>query len=217
MSDARHAPTGTVHRLPTDFGFAFHFVNGYQDADGTLVVDALLLSHYPSSASIKAYLAGDLSDDEPQTRFVRFRLDLVAGTVARQSLADCAGELPEIHPGRVGQPYRYTWAIGRPANSPSLLFDHLLKLDVHTGEVRHAHAPATLCSEPVVVPRRDSAGQPSPREDYGYLVYLRFNADTSTTDLLVADAADLRPLARLRLPHNIPLGFHGLWQPGGGT
>jgi len=206
------APDGTVHRLHTEFGFAFHFVNGYQDADGTLVVDALLLGNYPDSASIKAYLAGNLPDDQPQARFVRFRLDLAAGTVARQPLGNCEGELPEIHPDRLGQPYRYTWTIGRPASSPAPLLDHLLKLDVHTGAVRHAHAPATLCSEPVVVPRR--TGPPHPAEDDGYLAYLRFDAATSTTDLLVADAADLRTLAHLRLPHNIPLGFHGLWQEG---
>ncbi|GAB3635753.1 carotenoid oxygenase family protein [Hymenobacter arcticus] len=204
------APDGTVHRLHTEFGFAFHFVNGYQDpADGKLVVDALLLGNYPDSASIKAYLAGNLPDDQPQARFVRFRLNLAAGTVTRQSLADCEGELPEIHPAHLGQPYRYTWTIGRPASSPQPLLDHLLKLDVHTGAVRHAHAPATLCSEPVVVPRANSQA-----EDDGYLAYLRFDATTSTTDLLVADAADLRTLARLRLPHNIPLGFHGLWQEG---
>ncbi|MGI4737428.1 MAG: carotenoid oxygenase family protein [Janthinobacterium lividum] len=208
------APDGTVHRLPTEFGFAFHFVNGYQDADGTLVVDALLLGNYPDSASIKAYLAGNLPDDQPQARFVRFRLDLAAGTVARQSLGDCEGELPEIHPDHLGQPYRYTWTIGRPASSPTPLLDHLLKLDVHTGAVRHAHAPATLCSEPVVIPRRAAPGQPHPAEDDAYLAYLRFDAATNATDLLVADAADLRTLAHLRLPHNIPLGFHGLWQEG---
>jgi all-trans-8'-apo-beta-carotenal 15,15'-oxygenase len=44
-------------------------------------------------------------------------------------------------------------------------------------------------------------------------VYLRYAAPTNTTELVVADAADLRTLARLRLPHNIPMGFHGLWQP----
>jgi len=207
-------PAGTVQRLQTDFGFVFHFVNGYQDADGTLVVDALMLDNYPDSAGAKAYLAGYMPDDQPQAKFVRFRLDLAAGTVARQSLTDCEGELPEINPDRVGQPYRYTWTIGRPLDSPIPMFDHLLKVDVQTGEVRYAHAPATMCSEPVVVPRRAGDDQPGAREDDGYLVYLRFEAATNTTDLLVADAADLRTLARLRLPHNIPMGFHGMWQEG---
>lgn len=205
------APDGTVQRLTTDFGFVFHFVNGYQDADGTLVADALLLADYPKSLSIKAYLAGNLPDDVQQARFVRFRLDLASGTVTQQPLSDCEAELPEINPNRVGQPYRYTWAIGRPPSHALPLLDHLLKLDVQTGEVRAAYVPGTLVSEPVVVPRPGPPGAP---EDDGYLVYLRFDTATKTTDLVVADAADLRLLARLRLPHNIPLGFHGLWQPG---
>lgn len=206
-------PAGEVQQLETDFGFPFHFVNGYQDADGTLVADALLMDDYPDALGIKAFLAGNLPDDQAMARFVRFRLDLAAGTVQRQSLSDYEGELPEINPQRVGQPYRYTWAIGRPPSHPLPLLDHLIKLDVQTGAARHAYQPDTLVSEPVVIPRLGADGQPSAREDDGYLTYLRFDARTQTTDLLVADAADLRPLARLRLPHNIPLGFHGLWQP----
>jgi all-trans-8'-apo-beta-carotenal 15,15'-oxygenase len=206
-------PAGQVHRLETEFGFTFHFVNGYQDADGTLVADALLMGDFPDSPSIKGYLAGNLPDDADQARFVRFRLDLAAGTVTRQSLSDYRGELPEVNPDRVGLPYRYTWAIGRPSGHPLPFLDHLIKLDVQTGEGRYAYEPETLCSEPVVIPHPTPANGPTPAEDDGYLVYLRYAAPTNTTELVVADAADLRTLARLRLPHNIPMGFHGLWQP----
>jgi all-trans-8'-apo-beta-carotenal 15,15'-oxygenase len=200
------APDGTVHRLTTDFCFVFHFVNGYQDADGTLVADALLMDDYPDSLSIRAYLKGDLPDDATQARFTRFRLDLAAGTVTRQPLSDYEGELPEINPTRTGQPYRYAWSIGRPPGHPLPLLDHLVKLDVQTGAARTAYQPATLCSEPVIIPRPRATA-----EDDAYLAYLRFDAATHTTDLLVADAASLATLARWRLPHNIPLGFHGLW------
>ncbi|WP_375417411.1 carotenoid oxygenase family protein [uncultured Hymenobacter sp.] len=210
-------PAGAVHRLSTDFGFVFHFVNGYQDADSTLVADALLMADFPTSPTMKAYLAGNIADDQRQARFVRFRLDLDKGTVTRQSLSDYEGELPEIHPDRLGQPYRYSWAIGRPPSHSLPLLDHIIKLDVQTGEARHAHQPGTMSSEPVVVPRRGPDGQPVAAEDDGYLLYLRFTAPAGPTELLVADAADLRPLARLRLPHNIPLGFHGLWQPKSGV
>jgi len=202
------APDGAVHRLATDFCFVFHFVNGYQDADGTLVADALLMDDYPDSLSIRAYLKGDLPDDATQARFTRFRLDLAAGTVRRQPLSDYEGELPEINPTRTGQPYRYAWSIGRPPGHPLPLLDHLVKLDVQTGQACTAYQPATLCSEPVIIPRSGAQA-----EDDAYLAYLRFDAATHTTDLLVADAASLATLARWRLPHNIPLGFHGLWLP----
>ena len=201
-------PQGTIHRLQTDFCFVFHFVNGYQHDDKTLIVDGLMLTAYHQSAAMKAYLAGDVPDDQLNARFVRYRIDLTKKTVDWKPLADYEGELPEIHPGRTGRPYRYSWSIGRPLASPRSLFDHIVKLDVQTGEGIHRHDPDTLSSEPVVVPRTDSGA-----EDDAYLVYLRHHAPSQTTDLIVADAVDLLPIARFRLPHNIPLGFHGLWLP----
>ncbi|MBC8152622.1 MAG: carotenoid oxygenase family protein [Bacteroidetes bacterium] len=205
-------PEGDVHRLETDFGFVFHFINGYQDTDGTLVADALMLGDYPDTLSIKAYLDGNFPDDQPQARFTRYRINLITKEVTRRTLSEYEGELPEIHPDRVGQPYRYTWTIGRSPTHPLPLLDHIVKFDVETGKARHAYVPDTLVSEPVVVPRIGPDGVVSTREDDGYLVYLRFDAPSQTTDLIVADAGDLHLLARLRLPHNIPLGFHGMWK-----
>lgn len=218
-------PAGTIHRLTTDFCFVFHFINGYQQEDGTLVVDGLRLTDFPNSAAFKAYLAGNVPNDQPQARFVRYRIDLTRKTVERKPLADYEGELPEIHPGRTGRPYRYSWSIGRPLTSDSPLLDHIVKIDGLTGEGHHHHDADTLTSEPVVVPRPAPAGAPerdrpvrvSEAEDDAWLLYLRYHAPSRTTDLIVADAADLQPVARLRLPHNIPLGFHGLWLPEGTT
>ena len=204
-------PRGKVQYLTTEFGFVFHFINGYQDADGTLVADAMVLADYPSPGSFQAYLTGYVADDQRQARFVRFRLDLAAGTVTRTPLSDWEGELPVINPNWEGQPYQYAWAIGRPPGHPIPLLDHLLKLDVHTGAVHQVYQPGVLCSEPTVVPRPPVGGGSSRLEDDAYLVYLQFVASTCTTEVVVADAATLRTLARLRLPHNIPLGFHGVW------
>ncbi|RIV18950.1 lignostilbene alpha-beta-dioxygenase [Fibrisoma montanum] len=200
------APDGREYRLKTHFGFVFHYVNGYQDADGTLVVDALRMSDYPESPGMKEYLAGNISDDTDMARFVRYRINLTTQTVVHEELSDYQGELPEIHPNRVGQPYQYTWTIGRPAVHSMPLLDHIVKLNVQTGEGCHAYETDTLPSEPIVVPRPGST-----REDDAWLLYIRFHAPSQTTDLLVADAEDLKTIARLRLPHNIPLGFHGLW------
>jgi all-trans-8'-apo-beta-carotenal 15,15'-oxygenase len=211
------APDGTQHRLTTDFCFIFHFVNGYKTPDSpadapVLIVDGLRLGDFPESGMMKAYLAGNVEEDQPNARFARYRIDLGSGRVTWQPIADYEGELPEIHPGLTGRPYRYSWSIGRPMTSGSALFDHIVKLDVQTGAARHRHDPATLSSEPIVVPKPASGGSAGQAEDDAWLLYLRYHAPSQTTDLLVAEASDLSPVARLRLPHNIPLGFHGMWR-----
>ncbi|QKZ14213.1 carotenoid oxygenase family protein [Spirosoma sp. KUDC1026] len=204
-------PDGTIHRLTTDFCFVFHFVNGYQEHDGKLIVDGLMLDYFPASDLMKAYLNGDVADDGMGARFTRYTIDLATKQVTHTPLADYEGELPEIHPDRVGKPYQYTWGIGRPLSHSRPLADQLVKIDVTTGRGMHTGDDHTLPSEPIVVPRPASTA-----EDDAWLLYLRFDDRMKTTDLVVADAATLTTTARLRLPHNIPLGFHGLWLPEGG-
>ncbi len=208
-------PDNTIHRLHTDFCFVFHFVNGYQDTDGTLVVDGLRLDDYPESAGMKAYLEGHVSDNQAAAQFVRYRLDLTQKNVTWEPLAEYEGELPEIHPDLTGRPYQYSWSIGKPFTHHKPLFDHIVKIDALTGTGIHRGDTDTLPSEPIVVPRPRLDGPGSTAEDDAWLLYLLFDAPTQTTDLMIADAADLSTVARLRLPHNIPLGFHGLWLPPG--
>ncbi|GAB3747077.1 carotenoid oxygenase family protein [Spirosoma pomorum] len=201
-------PSGQVHRLTTDFCFVFHFVNGYQDSDGKLIVDGLMLDYFPAAELMKAYLQGDVADDGRGARFTRYTIDLTSGQVIHRPLVDYEGELPETHPDRQGKPYRYAWSIGRPLSHSRPLADQLVKIDVTTGQGIHTGDDYCLPSEPIVVPRPGSSA-----EDDAWLLYLRFDDRTRTTDLLVADAGSLDTIARLRLPHNIPLGFHGTWLP----
>lgn len=203
-------PSGTIHRLTTDFCFVFHFVNGYLDRDGKLVVDGLMLDYFPGSDVMKAYLNGDVAEDGTGARFTRYTIDLVTKQVSHKPLADYEGELPEIHPDRLGKPYRYAWGIGRPLSHSRPLADQLVKIDVLTGQGIHCGDDNTLPSEPIIVPRPGSVA-----EDDAWLLYLLFDDRIQTTDLLVADAASLNTVARLRLPHNIPLGFHGMWMQEG--
>lgn len=199
-------PAGTIHRLTTDFCFVFHFVNGYQDQDGKLIVDGLMLDYFPESALIKAYLNGDVADNASGARFTRYTIDLTTSQVSHQPLADYEGELPDIHPNRLGKPYQYAWGIGRPTSHSRPLADQLVKINVQTGQGIHKGLDETLPSEPIVVPRPGSRA-----EDDAWLLYLLFDNRSQTTELIVADAVSLDAVARLQLPHNIPLGFHGLW------
>ena len=62
--------------------------------------------------------------------------------------------------------------------------------------------------EPIHAPRSEDA----PEGD-GYVIQLGHNHETSLTELLIFDAADIEPgpVCRAHLPVRIPPGFHGTW------
>ena len=66
-------------------------------------------------------------------------------------------------------------------------------------------------SEPVFVPRSADAA-----EHDGFLLTVVYDGTTDGSYLAVLDAANVagEPLATCRLPHRIPMGFHGNFVPG---
>ena len=77
-------------------------------------------------------------------------------------------------------------------------------LDLERREVERWHEPDRYPGEPVFVPRPGST-----EEDDGILLSLVLDAGEETSFLLALDAATLDELARARLPHHVPFGFHG--------
>ena len=62
----------------------------------------------------------------------------------------------------------------------------------------------TYPGEPVYVPRPGADS-----EDDGVLLSVLLEPERGASSLLVLDAADLGELARARVPHHVPFGFHG--------
>jgi beta,beta-carotene 9',10'-dioxygenase len=58
--------------------------------------------------------------------------------------------------------------------------------------------------EPVFVARPEAQG-----EDDGVLLSVVLDSVAGSSFLLILDATDLGELARARVPHHIPFGFHG--------
>jgi carotenoid cleavage dioxygenase-like enzyme len=76
--------------------------------------------------------------------------------------------------------------------------------DLDTGDLRVA------CQGEPVFARAPQAR----REDDGLLLSVVLDPAAGTSFLLVLDAGDLSEIARARVPHHIPFGFHGGYFPG---
>jgi beta,beta-carotene 9',10'-dioxygenase len=184
----------------TDACFAFHHVNAYEDG-GEVVVD---LCVFADAGVIEDLYLDRLRQGKPvqSAELTRFRLKLADRSVQRERLSEEEIELPRINYGRCNErPYRYVWGVG---DGPSGWLERIVKIDTHDGAALSWAERGCYPGEPVFVGRPDAQD-----EDDGVLLSVVLDAAAESSFLLVLDAADLRELARARVPHHIPFGFHG--------
>lgn len=209
----RRGRSADVRWFETDPCYVFHPMNAYDDG-GTVVLDVHRYEELrfmsPSAARTPEWR------DKQVAHLHRWRLDLAGGGLRSEALDDHEGEFPRVDERLVGRRHRFGYfaAMG-PEGNPTLLpeFTAVVKIDLDRGgrtEVR-AHGAGNGCGEPVFAPRRVDAA-----EDDGWVLYLAYDRARNASELLVVDARDFagEPVARVRLPHRIPYGFHGNWCAG---
>jgi carotenoid cleavage dioxygenase-like enzyme len=209
----RRGGNADVRWFDTDPCYVFHLINAHDDGEA-VVVEAARYARLdfmtPAAARDPGY-AGDNA-----ARLHRWRIDLRAGSVRSTPLDDAAVEFPRVDERLVGRPYRFGWAAARDPDAAEdrlPLFTAVRKYDLARGtsEIRR-FGPGNGVGEPLFVPRHAGAA-----EDDGWVLVLAYDRARDASDFLLLDARDLtgEPVARIRLPHRVPYGFHGNWAAAG--
>ena len=196
---------GDITWIPVDPCFVFHTANAYDTADGQVVLDAVVYDRVFDGST-----HGPASNPRGLERWI---IDPAAGSVTRRLVDAAPQEFPRIDGRRSGLPHRFVYTLGLPeAFTPDVVgASHLFRHDLHTGErQRHDFGAGLAPGEFVFVPRHETAA-----EDDGWLVGFVIDAAVDATDLVVLDASRFEgpPVASVRIPHRIPVGFHGEWFP----
>ncbi len=183
--------------------YVFHVANSYEDHTGRVVVDAAVYE--------TMFSEGPEGPNGKPLGFERWTIDPVAKKVERATIDATAQEFPRPDERFFGQPYRYAWSIGIPADGdPAFLGAHpLFRHDLATGErTQHDFGPNRVPGEFVFVPRSADAA-----EGEGWMIGYVIDAANETTDLVILNAADIAapPVASVHIPHRIAPGFHGNW------
>ncbi|MBD1995620.1 carotenoid oxygenase family protein [Leptolyngbya sp. FACHB-541] len=214
----RHG-SAPVQTLSTQSGFVFHHANAFEQ-DGYLYVDSVCYGALPSVEPNADYRQVKFEELEPGQLW-RFRLDLKANTVERQSIESRCCEFPFVHPNRVGRPYRYVYLGAAHAAEGNAPLQAILKIDMVSGKRQvWSAAPHGYVGEPIFVPRPpataateqfEANGKALDDEDRGWVLTLVYDAKMERSELVILDAKDLtkEPVARLQLKHHIPYGLHG--------
>jgi carotenoid cleavage dioxygenase len=183
--------------------YIFHVANAYDDADGRVVMDAVVYD--------RMFADSMQGPDNAGRGLERWIIDPVAKTVERQAIDASPQEFPRPDERRFGQPYRYAYTMALPADQFAIAATKLYKHDLST-QTREVHefGEGHYPGEFVFVPRHAESA-----EDDGWMIGLVVDLPNETTELQIIDAQHFtdEPVARIRIPHRVPPGFHGNWLP----
>jgi carotenoid cleavage dioxygenase-like enzyme len=187
--------------------FIFHIMNSFEQGD-EVVFDA---------ARYDSLWVENSHDFFHPARLTRFSMNMKTGKANVEQLFDMPMEFPQVNRNLWTKPYRYGYSLAVDAKYDSAeLIDKaeggIRKYDLQTGDV-DAYMPGNqyIPGEAVFVPASESGGA----EDEGYLVSYIYDKNTNTSDFCILDASNVSagPIAKVKLPVRVPVGFHGVWVP----
>lgn len=186
--------------------FCFHHVNAFERG-GEVFVDLLA---YPDPSIIENLYLDVLRDPDRDVsgaivgELRRYRLNPSEnGAAGYEVLSDERMELPRIDYARAaGRPYTTVYGMGLGAGGGWT--DQLVKANVEEGTTRVWREEGCYPGEPVFVPSPDANA-----EDDGVVLSVVLDAAERSSFLLVLDAHTFGEVARARVEHAIPFGFHG--------
>jgi len=203
----RHGRGDEIRWFEAEPCYVYHTVNAWEEGD-EIVLDTCRVTRPAPPDDAAGPLAKMLAYLRLDAHLHRYRFDLRTGATKEERLDDANIEFPTMNLGRLGRPSRFGYMM-HISPEPSLLFDGIVKYDTekNSSDV-YRFGPGRWGSEAPFAPRPSAVA-----EDDGYLVSFVVDESTGLSEVEILDAADISagPLARVKLPVRVPIGFHALW------
>ena len=203
---------GPVRWFEAEPTYIYHVVNAWDEGDAVVMDACRVVDPGARPSTLGGPLARMLATLRLDTRLHRYRFDLRSGTTREEDLDDQNAEFPSIDARRAGVTTRYAYLPHIAPDVNTLLFDSIIKYDTRTGKtVTHGFGPGRYCSESPFAPRVGGEA-----EDDGFVVCFVHDAEGGDSEAHVLDARDFgaAPLAVVKLPRRVPVGFHACWVDG---
>lgn len=202
IDKASRASRGTAELPP---GFVYHFGNGWEDASGTVRVDACWYEDFTFTTERLRYVMRGEHRAASAARAAFLTIDTTAGRASIEKSSDVA-ELPRFDERLATRRARHTFTVAPVAEGAPAA---VMRRDRDNGAVdRFGYGPHIEVEEHVFVPRGESEGD-------GWLIGTSLDWQAGRTRFAVFEAQRLAdgPVALATLPYALPLGLHGSWRP----
>lgn len=214
----RHGKPEQIRWFEASPTYMYHVSNAWEEPDGhggTEIVMTGTPFRLPRDARGEIDVAGFpkmLAQLEHDFMFYEWRFNLRTGQTRERIIDDIINqEFPVINSAMQGLKTRYSWNVlmARLRRPEDPRFAGLVRYDLERNVCTTYHeGTGRWFSEAPFAP----ADNPK-AEDDGYLVGFMWDDDRQASFVVVFDARDISqgPVARIRLPHRVPHGFHATW------
>ncbi len=198
--------------------FVLHTSNAWEDGDWVVMDGCRSINPMPAARADEGDLSHMLAYMRLEANNYRWRFNLKTGEVREGPIDDLNTEFNISNALFHGVKSRYAYHQYIPKHEEggaTLRFNALVKYDNENGSYqRWDYGAGVYGSEAAYAPKANA--DRSHDEDDGYLVSLITDSNNWQSYSLVFDAKDIThgPIAKIKLPHRVPVGFHGLWARG---
>lgn len=189
----------------------FHVANAWEDGDEVVLLGCRANRTDVANATTNA--ADESLDMRDQLALLtEWRMNLATGEVIERNIdPNLYCEFPRINDHLAGRPSRYAYLAGIDAELSGTPF---------TSEIKYDHTDGSMTVHPLGEGRKGGEAIFAPRkggtsEDDGYVILFTWDEPNQQSECVVIDAQNFEadPIARIKIPHRVPFGFHASWVP----
>lgn len=214
----RHGTGQEVRWFESEPCYILHTSNCWEEGDWLIMDGCRSTNPMPQAQPGEGELASMLAYMRLEANNYRWRFNLRTGEVREGDIDDLNTEFNKTNPLYMGIKSRYAYHQRIPLHHEggyTLRFTGLVKYDNESGRRwQWDYGKGVFGNEAVYAPRIGATSDSA--EDDGYVITLTTDSNTWQSYCLVFDAADIEagPVAKVKLPHRVPFGFHAAWAPG---
>jgi carotenoid cleavage dioxygenase-like enzyme len=192
-------PASAIRWVEIEPCYVFHGMNAFRDGDD-VVLDV--------SRMAKVF---DRTTLGPPPHLHRWRINTAGPslTFSDEQRTDTIADLPSIDRRRTGRTYTHGWRVETTDDQSAVDFRGVVHIDSRTGvETRWDPGARYSSGEWLFVPT-------GPVEAEGLIMTYVYDKADDSSALVALDARDVSagPVARIKIPHRVPYGFHATWVP----
>lgn len=219
--------TRSIEVIEVDSHFNFHYANAFEEADGSVVLDAFrsdeMLIGLPQDQgekSLRSWLNLDYAATVPYPLLTRYSLTPPKAegkpwSYSKRILSQSCLDFPSINPLFVCKKHRFVYASAGSDLTKSSPFQGLVKVDIEQGkETSWFPEPHQFLGEPCFVNKQRNSEDVCDEDD-GYILTFLNDGRLKSTEFVIFDAKNISqgPISRSAISSYIPFAIHGSFAP----